>query len=463
MSRLRALFLAVVLVGSLAAGSVGAIPSPGPGVSPPPGPPSPPSTPSPSTPAGTVTAGTPTGNASGGGGGLLGGLGVTGDFFRDPVGMLTDGVRSVSHAVLLGAAYVPAPNSMGDYFRAPTNGIWPDLWNTRQDKARPIFWGLAGASLLLTALGAAMGVLPRSHRAGWGRKWLLNFALGYMAWTLAGAWLTTRKGLTFWLLQDVTAGGLETTLASLAVIAAVVVALLFNIWILVALLALVGMSFGGVAAVTPWLGVLFMARAFPFPPVAKVGDVGVKFWFFLTVLTLPVAALVGFGFSFDVAAHFDPSAVALSDPGAVSGAVALALLSAAVKFGSILGGILAAGWLFAAIKGVGVATGVVAAPSPSDLQQRYQRGRERAGKVRERSRAAANVPREVARGARGRPSVDPETSSTRSYDAGRVVHDYAHAARRGGSRSASASRGSSGSRERAAARDGAERRQTDDD
>lgn len=394
--------------------------------------PDPPTTPPPD-PSNEPTApvnGPNTGNESDGGllgGSLLDRLGPLGEVLKDPTGEAANATREFTHGVLLTIAYVPAPNSMENYFREPTNGIWPGRWETYDQKARPLFWAIAGVTFLLYLLGAGTGTLPRSQRAGWARKWLANFIIGYMAWTIAGAWLTARKGMTYWLLQDVTAATLETTLTAALVLVAVLVIAIINVWILAVLLLIVGMVYGGVAILTPWLGVLIMARSFPIRIVAAAADRLAKFWFLLTFLTLPIAAFVGAGFSLDVAASFNPDAVALSNPSEAATEAALALFSIAVKFGTILGGILAAWWLFSGLQSVGMATGVVAAPSPEQLQQRYKRGREQAGKVRERSQTVVNAPREIARGARGQPSIDSSTPRSRSYDAGRVVRDYATA------------------------------------
>ena len=376
-------------------------------------------------------------NRSGGGGLLrgpvLGSLGPLGDALKNPVATVANATKQGAHAVLLAVSYVPAPNQMRDYFRSPTNGMWADRWETYQQKARPLFWALAGLTFFLYLLGQGTGTLPRTMTAGWGRRWFSSFAAGYLSWPLAGAWLTARRGLTEWLLQGVTAGGLESTLTAGLTLLALVVVGFTNIWILVVLLLVAGMVYGGVALLTPWLGVLFMARAIPIRIVSGSADRLGKFWFVLTFLTLPIAGFVGAGFSLDVAGQVNPNAFALSSPGTAASEAALALLSVGVKFGSILGGLFASYWLFSGLQSIGMASGVMAAPSADDLQEQYKRGREQAGRARERSWKAVNAPREVVRGAGRRPAVDPSTDSSRSYDMGRAVGDYVSAARPGGS------------------------------
>lgn len=403
--------------------------------------------------------GNATGNStdSGGGGGWFSGWGVDigpiDDWLRNPGETLAEAIAQVARGVLLAIAYVPAPNNMVNYFLEPTNGIWTDRWGVYQDKARPLFWGLAGLTLGSYAIGAGTGTLPRTLQAGWARRWAVNFLGGLMAWTLAGAWLTARKGLTYWFLQDVTAATLGSTLTSAIVLVAFVVVAFINIWALAVLLLIAGMVFGGTIALTPWLTALIMARALPIRILAAAADRIVKLWFVLTLLTLPIAAFVGMGFSLDVGAAFDPSAVALDNPEAVAGSAAIALLSVAVKFGSILGGIFGAWWIFSGLSSVGMATGVVAAPSPDQVRQQYQRGREQAGRVRERTETVVNAPREVARGARGRQPVNPSTPSSRSYDVGHSVRTYAHAVRPGSSPSSSGAAGATSTTTREAVAD----------
>ena len=368
-----------------------------------------PATPDPTpTPAPTPDNSTATAATDGGGGG-----GVVPTIFQKGVigwiGSATNAEKTASaiqkaaYAVVLAIAYVPVPNNRENGYMNPTNGIWADVWDTRASVVMPLFWFFAAALFLAYSAASRFGILSEEARSGWFRRWARAVVLGYLSATLAGIWLDFRRGMTVLLLQDMTVSGIEAQVGAGIVLLAVVLLILTDLWAAVTLMLILGTVFIAITGAYPWLPLLFLGMATPFRVGRLASTLLLNTWFILTGLTLPIAAVVGFGFSLDISVQITQATTALGDEQFIAAAAegAQVLLVTAAKFGSIFVGLLLAHKLIGLVDVL--TPGIRLTPDKVSVREAAHNARDRASMAGDRARrpvvAARDAPRHVREGA----------------------------------------------------------------
>ena len=311
-------------------------------------------------------------------------------------------VQQAALTVIAGMSYVPAPNNADDWFFNPNNGMWEERWDYRQDTVMPLFWFLAAVFLLVYLLDEMAGVLPEKVRRGWFRRWRRGVVLGFFSATFAGAWLSFRRGLTMLLLQDVTAATVEAELASGVVILAALVLLITDAWAVMTLALITGSVILAIPATYPWLPVLFILGAAPSRITSLAAGLLVKAWFVLGALTLPIAALVGFGFSLEVTPHLSQSAMALSGGqyNAFMTEAVTSILTFVAKFGSLAMGVLLSHKMLGLLDLGGAAGLPQVIPQKEQVREGAKDARDRAQLARDRVGKAAGAGRTAVKGVR---------------------------------------------------------------
>lgn len=389
--------------------SVAAPPAPDPfDPDPDPNPPAPaPTTPAPTaapTPAPTTPMPTnATANESGGSGGIL-------EMLAQAVGsdtVETQGSSAITlfaYVIIAAVAYTPAPNNLKNGYFNPSNGMFDGRWDYRQETVMPIFWWLVLLFGVYYLFDAIVGGL--SKRPDGLKKWFWGVVVGVATPTLVGLWLNFRRGLTLVMLDGLTLSTIETNLSAGVVILAVLFLLFTDAWALATLVIIVGATVTLIPAGYPWLSLLaFLTFALPWFFARLVAGALLKAWVVITVLTLPIALLVGYGFSLDVSAQITQTAIALEGEqyaAVLSNAVTSVLMFVA-KFGALAGGVLLAHKLVGLIDVV--TPGVDLTPHKESVQQAAYTAQNRAQTARQQAGRPVNRAREAHGGLRQRVSA----------------------------------------------------------
>ena len=378
-------------------------------------------TPAPTTPTTAAGNSTPTNStltnstANQSGGGLLGGLvGGVGDVLRKfGVDQPIQAIVSLGGDIVKAATFTPHANNADSWFHDPSNGVWAENWDEWQNKGFPLWALLVIAGGVLGIGLRAAGMMSVGEFKEWRKRWVVGLVVGRWAWELGNLYLFFLGGLKAWFVADLTAGGrFASAWAPALILVLVVILAVVNLWIVVLIAGVVGMTIVGIDILTPYLGAMIAARGVPLRFVNGPGDKLSRFWAILPVLTLPMAIIVSAGFSTEITAIIEANG--FSDamiPFVHLGAFMLALISPYLVW---------SGASSTTAFSVGFAGGSVA------MSQRYENAKQSARKAGTRGKQGVRGVRDVTRGARGKA---PVADGGRGYDAGTAVRQSAAGAR----------------------------------
>lgn len=370
----------------------------------------------PNTPVGNSSSGNATstgnmsaGNATGGGplGGLVAGILPNGEQAQS---MSNNVLETVAVAVLLAAAWTPIPEN------------WDSAVSLVGD-VNGLLWVCIALTLVMNLVSTASKGVDGNLSSRPLREWFISAMLGVYMFEILNLWLRMRRGIAYWFLQDVGQMNLETTLTATALIIVIVIFAIYNASLAVGVIVVSVGSALFIVFVSPLMGPLVVLRSATNEIISTLADALFKFYFLVTLITLPIVMGAGAAFTLDVGPQIATqlSTIPNADQFMTESVRTLLLLGA--KVGSIAVGALGAQFVYSHL------AAFTATPRPEVMVQNAAGNvnpREAAHNARARAGQAKGAGGEFYQGVRGR-----EGSGGDAYTSGAAFRQTATGLREG--------------------------------